>query len=593
MKETVATSNEKKSSKMSNTKTIEWIVLVVFVLLAVLMYVFHEPWYDEIQAWMVASDASFYDMIFTLPHYEGHPPVWTCLLALFAKIGVPMEIGLRIPTLVFSSIAVYFILFKAPFKRWIRLCIPFNYFLFYQYTVICRPYSMMFLGFVLAGYFYKERNQKPIRYLLSLFLLCVSSAYGILFAGMLCVIWTVEIICELTKNRLWKKVHRDRRFWSLWGMLLSSLGVLAMVWPAENAFAQIRVVSFSALRCLIYTFFVLPADALVSDVALMGRLQQYDKIVGFDYPTILCVVISVLLYMVVITFLHVYKKKSLFLFPYIVFATYAALGYFFNHHIGILPLFLLFVFWCVFADKTEAVQLPKWLNKLEEKNQGLLKKIGYFFVILILFVPMFWSIIAVKNDIQYAAWYAKDLAAMIKEYHLNEYDVINQWTYVEVEDSNAEDNLDGISEAEEGQLISTEIPQLKAEDYYQYVKMCNFVDILAYSDEEENYIYNFNDGNPNNRYVNHDMLSQEESLEYLQELGQKGYPEVIIGDPEVLGMMGLDVNEYRYIPVYSFICYRINKYNAVYANSYVYVREDVYVTRTDWPVFEQIANGFQ
>ena len=572
----------------------EWIAFGVFILLSVVMFVFHEPWYDEIQAWMVASDATVGEMIFTLPHYEGHPPFWTLILAIFAKTGVPMEIGLRIPTLLFSSAAAYIVIFKAPFKRWIRCLIPFSYYMFYQYTVICRPYSLMFLGFVLAALFYKERNKKPVRYLASLFVLCMSSAYGILFAGVLCLIWTYEICKELWGKSFGMKAVKDKRTWALLGMLILAVGILVLIWPADNAFAQVRVVEFSKLRCLIYTFLVLPADSLLSDVALMGRLQQFDTIIKADYSIVLCIAISLVLYVVMITAAHIFRKKAILILPYAAFAGYAALGYFYNHHIGIVPLFILFVFWCAIDDKPEEIKIPQFLQKIERGMPDFSRKAGYFFVILALGMSIFWSVTAIKNDIQLPVWYAKGLAAMLEEYELTDYRIVNQWTYEEIavnEDSVSEEN-DVISEKEGGYLISTEIPQLNAADYHQYVKMCNFVDVLVYSDEKENYISNFNAGDSNNRYVNHDMLSQEESLVYLEELGEQGYPEVIIGNPEILGMMGLEVYEYRYVPVYAFVCYRINKYNAIYAREFVYVREDIFVTREDWPIYEQIENGF-
>jgi len=82
-------------------KLAEWGAMILFVVLSVVLFIYHEPWYDEIQAWMVATDASIGEMIWQLPHFEGHPPFWTLILALFAKTGVPMEIGLRIPTLLF------------------------------------------------------------------------------------------------------------------------------------------------------------------------------------------------------------------------------------------------------------------------------------------------------------------------------------------------------------------------------------------------------------------------------------------------------------------------------------------------------------
>lgn len=572
----------------------EIIAFIGFLALSIVMFVFHEPWYDEIQAWMVASDASISDMIWHLPHFEGHPPFWTLFLTIFAKTGVPMEIGLRIPTLLFSGVAAYLVIFKAPFHKWIRCLIPFSYFLFYQYTVICRPYSLMFLGFVLAAYFYKERNKKPARYLVALFLLCMSSAYGIMFAGVLCLIWTVEIIKELKGKEFVKRALKDTRTWLLFTMLMLAIGLLVIIWPADNAFAQVRVVEFSAIRCLIYTFLVLPADALLSDVALTGRLQQYDTIIQADYATILCIFITIALYFVMITAAHIYRKKAVLILPYVAFAGYAALGYFYNHHIGIVPLFILFVFWTAFSDKPEEIKLPGFVEKLEKSMPGIAKKAGYFFVILALGMSLFWTVSAIKNDIKHAAWYAKDLAAMLQEYELTDYSIVNQWTYAEIEDDVVEEATSDapITEGDGGFYISTEVAQLDAADYHQYVKMCNFVDILAYSDTKENYIYNFNDGDANNRYVNHDMLSQEECLTYLAELGEQGYPDVIIGNPEILGMMGLDASEERYIPVYAFVCYRINKYNAVYAREFVYVREEIFMTREDWPIFEQIKSGF-
>ncbi len=580
-----------KKNIWKETRIPEYSFFVLFLTLSVVMFVYHEPWYDEIQAWMVASDASLWEMIFVLPHYEGHPPVWTLLLAIFAKTGVPMEIGLRIPTLLFSAIATWFVMFKAPFHKWIRCLIPFSYFLFYQYTVICRPYSLMYLGFVLAAYFYKKRNEKPVRFLASLFLLCVSSAYGILFAGVICLVWTIEIILELKGKTFGSKALKDRRTWALLVMLVAAVGLLAIIWPADNAFAQVRAVDFSRIRCLIYSFLILPADALLSDIALTGRLQQFDYLIRFEYAIVLCALVSVALYVVILVFAHIYKKKALFVFPYVAFAAYAALGYFYNHHIGIVPLFLLFFIWCAIADKPKEIVLPVFLQKLEKSMAGLGKKTGYFFVILCLAMSLFWTIIAVKNDIKLPVWYAKGLAEMIDEYGLSQYKVVNQWTYEALEKEVS--TTDPVQNVNGGFVVSTEIPQLNAADYQHFVKMCNFVDILAYSENGENYILNFNNGDDNNRYVNHDMLSQEESLVYLSEFGEQGYPEVIIGDSEIVGMFGLDASEYRYYPVYAFICYRINKYNAIYARSFVYVREDIFETRDDWPIYEQVENGFQ
>lgn len=563
---------------MENSKKktiIQCSAFALFLITSIVMFFFHEPWYDEIQAWMVASDASLKEMLFTLPHYEGHPPLWHLFLAVFAKSGVPMEIGLRIPALLFSGAAVWVIVFKAPFQLWARVLIPFTYFLFYQYTVINRPYSILMLGFVLAAWFYKERNQKPVRYIAALYVMCLSCAFGMLFAACFCVIWTVEIIWELKGKEFVQKALKDRRTWCLVTILLLAVSLYAIISPADNAFAQVRVVEFSKLKCLIYMFLIAPGDALVTDISLTGRLQQQiDGIVYTSYGVFICIFVSILISVVLVIFTKAYKKMHLLVFPYCLFGFFGAVVYFYNHHIGIIALFVLFVLWCCLADPPEEKKIPKWLVKLEASSPKLTTKMSNFFLGLCIVMAVGWTLIACKNDIQLQTWYAKELAEFMNEYDMDQYRIATQWTYAKIDGDE-----------------SFESQTYQAKDYYQYVKMCNFVDILAYT--EGNYIYNFNGGNPNNRYINHDMLSQEESLVYLEQLGQQGYPEIIIGNTGIVGMMGLDMQEHTYKPVYTFVCYRINKYNKMYAAECVYAREDIYNSRDDWPIFEQIRDGIQ
>ncbi|MBQ7782588.1 MAG: hypothetical protein IJ368_01325, partial [Oscillospiraceae bacterium] len=80
---------------------------VIFIVLHIFTAFFHEPWYDEAQAWLIARDASYYDILFDIPHYEGHPPLWHLILSIPAKLGLPFEISLSAVMLVFSALWVY------------------------------------------------------------------------------------------------------------------------------------------------------------------------------------------------------------------------------------------------------------------------------------------------------------------------------------------------------------------------------------------------------------------------------------------------------------------------------------------------------
>ena len=76
-------------------KKLEWVGLILFAIAYAVISAFHEPWFDEAQAWQIAKCASLQEMLFEIPHYEGHPPLWHLILAIPAKLGVPFEIGLK------------------------------------------------------------------------------------------------------------------------------------------------------------------------------------------------------------------------------------------------------------------------------------------------------------------------------------------------------------------------------------------------------------------------------------------------------------------------------------------------------------------
>ena len=54
-------------------KRIELFVFLIYVVGYILISAFHEPWFDEAQAWQIAKCANIKDILFEIPHYEGLP----------------------------------------------------------------------------------------------------------------------------------------------------------------------------------------------------------------------------------------------------------------------------------------------------------------------------------------------------------------------------------------------------------------------------------------------------------------------------------------------------------------------------------------
>ena len=168
------------------------ILLLYIIGVAFTMY-HNEPWFDVAQAWQIARCATLKEIFFVIPHYEGHTPLWYLILLPFAKSGLPYDFSLKLVNLVFSASAMAVLIWKSPFPKPIRYALPFTYFLFYQYGVISRPYSILMLGFFLAASFYKERDTKPMRFVLALFLICATCSYGIVLSGGIAILWVFEI----------------------------------------------------------------------------------------------------------------------------------------------------------------------------------------------------------------------------------------------------------------------------------------------------------------------------------------------------------------------------------------------------------------
>ena len=85
---------EKKRKSFS----LGWILFFTFVVAYVLVTAFHEPWFDEAEAWQIAKCADLKTIFFVTPHYEGHPPLWHLILSVFAKSGAPVDLSLKAVT---------------------------------------------------------------------------------------------------------------------------------------------------------------------------------------------------------------------------------------------------------------------------------------------------------------------------------------------------------------------------------------------------------------------------------------------------------------------------------------------------------------
>lgn len=162
---------------------ISFLVLAVYIGLQLAALKFHEPWPDELQAWLIARDANLWEILFHITRYESTPGLWHLLLWLPAHLERDPILVNLIGSIV-ASISVALIIFKSPFPAWFRYLVPFTYFLGYQYSIVARNYCVATLAMVLVSMSYRRRWERPWPYTLSLLMLAHSAAHGFLVAGL-------------------------------------------------------------------------------------------------------------------------------------------------------------------------------------------------------------------------------------------------------------------------------------------------------------------------------------------------------------------------------------------------------------------------
>lgn len=497
----------------------EIMVLVLFPILVAVFGYFHEPWFDEAQAWQIAKCASFKEILFYLPHFEGHPPLWHLILSVFAKNGFPYEITIKVIAFIFSYISVFLILFKSPFYRIIRVLLPFTYFLFYDSTIISRPYCLVMVAFAILAITYYKKNEKPFQYGLGLILLASTQAFSFVIASFLTLVWFVETI----KNKIFNKKH-----FMVFLLLLIFYITLALILIPSNEASTLHIkYSAGIIRRLIYALFIIPADCFISHICTFlpnDTLSYIELCLGL--------LISALFWF----FMYQYTKKSkiiffTFLIPYIPFA-FLASKYFAIPHMTIPFCFIIFICWITLNHPQKEISENNGINKA--------------FTILIamsIFIGLYWNFKSCILDIFVPFAKSKKEANFIKEHHLDNYKIMVEW-----------DNND------------------KEKPHPDINKTWHSISPYF----EKNIFYNFNNGDSKKNYVILKDVSDKEIENTYDNWRKQGLPEVIAGE-SMLNLLYKDKNiNKEYILVYYNLTRYIRK-GILLSENYVpiLVREDI------------------
>lgn len=530
------------------------ITLIIYLLGVCTITYFHEPWFDEAQAWAIARSGTLKEILFEIPHNEGHPPLWDLLLLPFAKLGAPYELSLAIVNIFFITLAVAVLLFKSPFPKIVRCLLPFNFFLFYQFGVISRPYCILVLAMFLAAACHKNRNEHPVKYLLCLALMCSVHTFGIIIAGGFCIVWLGEIFGQHYKNGTLAKVFTDKRCWLMLALLLFVVLILIEIFPSENTYVDGKATSKEIFH-FSFNFIQLLWIFLILTEATIGQVPQSLN-TSYDTTSLITLsIVAVLIFVLAVSIFYSNKKLHTFLVPYLIFSLFCTLIYFSLHHVGIITALLIYMFWII-LDENGKIQLPKYIQIIMNNLHGKMRTVAKSLAFIPLLVPIAWSCSSSYFEIRYPYW-INAAADFIKEYDLDDYKILSEWA------QEPKENVDGKWTTNGSTL-----------EYYDYPKLQGWATaILPYFDN--NIFYNYNIDDHDKTFMYYQSSTEEEAEAIINKWREQGPPDVVLDRCQLTRVYpDIDVNDY--VAVKRITAYKPYKFTTSEQYITIYVTKDLF-----------------
>lgn len=152
----------KLSTLSKKDKIIYIIVFSFYSIINFFLLLKHEPWRDEIHAWLMSKVYSIPEL-FIASNFDGHPILWHLLLMPFAKLNFPI-ITLNIINYIIILISAFIFLFRSKLSTLFKIIVLFTIPFTYTYSVIARNYSLIVLFFVILSLLYPKRYENPLLY---------------------------------------------------------------------------------------------------------------------------------------------------------------------------------------------------------------------------------------------------------------------------------------------------------------------------------------------------------------------------------------------------------------------------------------------
>jgi hypothetical protein len=252
---------ETTTAPLRRPRIVEAIIFGVFIFLMGVGIAVHEPWFDEAQSWLLARDASVFDLLHTYLPYEGHPPLWYLVLKIATTAGLPYK-SINVIGAGIAALGVLQLLLDRDAPLAVKALLPFTFFIAYQYTIVSRSYVMMFPILIGILAIYRRRRERLWLFVVLLVLLSQVSLHGTSIAGGLVLLYAYDV----RRTGLPKGPEMRRHILAAAALLLNVAAIAWMLRPPTDIAIKSKLdFHFSAAKIAVLTLTSVASNLFGSD----------------------------------------------------------------------------------------------------------------------------------------------------------------------------------------------------------------------------------------------------------------------------------------------------------------------------------------
>lgn len=292
--------------KIFNKKNLCWLIFILYSIINLWLMLNHEPWRDEIHAWLMSKELSVPELIVE-SRFDGHPILWHLILMPFAKLNFPI-MTLNIIGYIVILASTWLFLFKTNLSLFFKTIVVFTVPFTYVFSAISRNYCLIILLLMLIVVLYDKKNDKPILYsiLIALLVHTHSLAWGIV-AGLTITFHFKEIFLYFKNKK--NAVNIKKIIMGLTIIAVSTISVVLELYGTTNSDYGVGTNSY-VLYCIAIMFIMICISLLFSLLNKSNYTEFFILLCSFGFQIIIytCVYSSVLFqrFMLIFTLLLFY-----------------------------------------------------------------------------------------------------------------------------------------------------------------------------------------------------------------------------------------------------------------------------------------------